>query len=81
MWERIEREIKKNLAKRLKMWTVLIIIGILLDEYLKEGYIFNPKDLATPLSHEQLIITIVLIRLVLNKLIKKFGGGCGGNNG
>lgn len=63
------------------MWTALIIIGILADEYLKEGYIFNPRDLATPLSHEQLIITIVLISLVLNKLIEKKGGGCGGDNG
>lgn len=63
------------------MWTALIIIGILADEYLKEGYIFNPRDLATPLSHEQLIITIVLISLVLNKLIEKKGGGYGGDNG
>lgn len=79
--KKAKSELLKKQPKRLNIWTAIIIMLILIDEWVKEGYILNPSDFTNPLSHEFLLIITLLISLVLNKLIEKKGGGCGGDNG
>jgi len=68
------KELMKNLEKRIHLWFILAVILLLLDEYLKEGYLVKPKDILKPLTHEQILtattIIYVLILLIL-KLKKK----------
>ena len=62
------RELRKNIRKRLHLWFIFAIIFLLLDEYLKEGYLFKIEDVAKLFTHEFLItITIFsyLIYLIL----------------
>jgi len=47
------REALKQVRRRLGLLT-------LVDEYLKEGYVFKPSDLLVPFTHEQ-FFTLLLI--------------------
>ena len=62
--EWIVEQIKKNLPKRLTWLSVWAIVGLLIDEYLKEGYILNPADLANPFAHEFWIAVLAVVGVV-----------------
>jgi len=67
---RIIREIKKRLLYRLWFWIIWITIGIIIDEYIKEGYLFRVEDIYNPnFTHEKIII-ILLIILCYSIIIK-----------
>jgi hypothetical protein len=53
----------KNITVRAIAFIVIAIAFILIDEYLKEGYVFRPDEIFIPLTHENitLILTVVLI--------------------
>lgn len=51
----------KNIRERIIMWIFLLIFGVIIDEYIKEGYIFNPDDLLVPFTHEQIIVVLLII--------------------
>lgn len=54
----------KNLVKRVPFWIVAIVGFILVDEYIKEGYLFKIEDLLSgQITHEKLILFTVLIGL------------------
>ena len=56
----------KNWKSRLGMAAIFMAFFTLVDEYLKEGYIFDCGDiLATPPTHEQLFIMFLAVGLVL----------------
>lgn len=61
----------KRLKRRIELWLLLAIVGLLLDEYLKEGYIFDPSDMLKPLTHENIAI-ILLIVLVLYHILCRY---------
>lgn len=41
---------------RLEWWLLWWIIGVLVDEYLKEGYVFKPSDVLKFPTHESLLV-------------------------
>ena len=57
----IIEQIKKNLSKRLSWLSVWAIVGLLIDEYLKEGYVLNPADLTNPFAHEFWIAVLTVV--------------------
>ncbi|MCD6131824.1 MAG: hypothetical protein J7J61_06970 [Candidatus Hydrothermae bacterium] len=69
--EWIIEQIKKNLPKRLSWLSVWAIVGLLIDEYAKEGYILNPADLTNPFAHEFWIAVLAIIGVVSAYISKK----------
>ena len=51
----------RNARKRIPIWIIGLITILLIDEYVKEGYLFNPNDVIKPLTHENLIATLIVI--------------------
>ena len=51
---------------RLSVAFLFLALFTLVDEYVKESYIFDPKDLLAPFpTHEQLFIVFLVIGLTL----------------
>jgi hypothetical protein len=59
-------------TKRLMMWIIGLLSLILIDEYIKEGYLINYYDFIKPLTHENilLILATILIMLIVNEAKK-----------
>ena len=56
----------KRLRIRASFFSLWIALGILIDEYIKEGYILNPSDFFTPyLTHEKLFLLFLLLSIIL----------------
>jgi len=54
----------KHIKRRIVLWLLLSILGLLIDEYLKEGYIFDVSDVLKPLTHENIIVILLGILLI-----------------
>lgn len=66
-------ELKKKLKERATLWLSALIILILADEYIKEGYLFRFTDIySLELTHEKLILicAIPLIYLIIKRFSK-----------
>lgn len=50
--EYVITHIKKKFWKRLSAFSLILAVWLLIDEFIKEGYLFNPADAGNPLSHE-----------------------------
>jgi Ni,Fe-hydrogenase I cytochrome b subunit len=48
-------------VKRIITWIMIVLAGVLIDEYLKEGYLFNPNDLIKIATHENIVLILLLI--------------------
>ena len=68
-------QIKKNFWKRVSWLSIWAIVGLLIDEKAKEGYILNPTDVTNPLAHEFWIVVFLLISIVSFVIHKLKGGG------
>jgi len=79
--KKAKSELLKKQPKRLNIWTAIIIMLILIDEWVKEGYILNPSEFTKPLSHEFLLIITLLISFCLNQIFRKKEVVENGNNG
>ena len=52
----------KKIFKRLWFWIIWAIVGLLVDEYIKEGYLFRVEDIYNPnFTHEKIIIILLII--------------------
>jgi len=49
-------DLRKKFWDRAVLWSFSLSILLLLDEYVKEGYFFNPYDILVPGTHESLIL-------------------------
>jgi len=58
-------DLKKNFYKRSLFWIALIIFGLLCDEYIKEGYLFDIQDVTTYGTHEFLVVMFLLLGVVV----------------
>lgn len=69
-------DLKKNVHKRINVWLIIVAIALLVDEYVKEGYLFDPNDVIVPATHENLLFWVFIIFLLLNieKLRGRFDG-------
>ena len=68
-------QVKKNFWKRVTRLSVWAIVGLLIDEYTKEGYVLNSADLTNPFAHEFWIVVFLLISIVSYAIHKLKGGG------
>ena len=64
----------KKVFKRLWFWIIWAIIGLLVDEYIKEGYLFKAEDIFNNhITHEKIILLLILalayMLFVKNRLI------------
>jgi len=67
-------DVVKNLKKRVKLWLLVGIGLVLLDEYVKEGYWFCIDDVFVPLTHENLLLIMVLVIVcMICGEIRRFG--------
>ena len=66
-------QVKKNFWKRVSRLSVWAIVGLLIDEYAKEGYILNPADLANPFAHEFWIVILAVMSIVSAYISKRRG--------
>jgi len=60
--------------KRLIAWDIVLVIMLLVDEYIKEGYLIKIDDFIKPFTHENILsilITTLIILIVLLKREKK----------
>jgi len=60
----------KNIRKRLPIWIFGTIVLLLIDEYVKEGYVFDIHDIVKPLTHENIIVILIAILIAITKLKK-----------
>jgi len=63
-------DLRKRWRERLNLWLGSGLVLLLADEYIKEGYLFDPHDVAVPGTHES-IITVVIILLIINNVVKR----------
>jgi len=50
--EYIIANVKKKFWKRLSAFSLILAVWLLIDEFIKEGYLFNPAEAGNPLTHE-----------------------------
>ncbi|MHC1629276.1 MAG: hypothetical protein ACXQTI_10695 [Candidatus Nezhaarchaeales archaeon] len=62
-------DLTKKQPLRLLIWYIFFLLLILIDEYVKEGYIFNPDEVLTPFTHEFLILVSSIATLIAAILI------------
>ena len=67
------RDPLKRARKRVMLWYFGLILLIIFDEYIKEGYILNPRDFLIPLTHENIILILTIIAIALYKRIGRRG--------
>jgi len=63
-----------KVIKRLIVWDIALVIMLLVDEYIKEGYLIKIDDFIKPFTHENILsilITTLIILIVLLKREKK----------
>jgi|Deesub1362A_J573_1020465.scaffolds.fasta_scaffold00761_11 hypothetical protein len=58
------KDLTKKLSKRLPLWIAGLIGLILIDEWIKEGYLFNFSDLFVIGTHEFLIAMFSIIGII-----------------
>lgn len=68
-------DLKKKLRKRSLLWSPSLIALLLIDEYIKEGYFFNPHDVLYPGTHEWFITMIILTQIIILRRTKNEGQG------
>ena len=67
-------QVKKNFWKRVSCLSIWTIVGLLIDEKAKEGYILNPADVTNPFAHEFWIMILAVVCLVSTYISEKGGG-------
>ena len=56
----------KKLRERSIVFLSMMILWLLLDEYVKEGYFFDPKDVINGnITHEKIIVAMLIALVVL----------------
>ena len=71
----IIQQLKKKFWKRLTLFSVFVIAFLIVDEKIKEGYIFNIKDIVNPYSHELYILLFAIVGIVSAYISKVRGDG------
>lgn len=61
----------KKLSLRAILFLIVAIIYILLDEYIKEGYLVKPSDFLKPATHENILTIILISGLVVIIYLRK----------
>lgn len=59
------QDLKKRWKKRARIWLLGFICLLLIDEYVKEGYLFDIRDILYPGTHEFLIIIFTIVFVLI----------------
>lgn len=79
--QKAEKEVKKRFWLRLPVWFFGGAGILLIDEYIKEGYLFHLSDIQYVGTHENMIITLVTLGfLTLLRDARKKGGLANGRD-
>ena len=68
------RDLFKKFWRRLPLWLTLVTVLILADEYVKEGYLLDPRDLLVIGTHENILLIFyvaVAVLVALKRILKK----------
>ncbi len=57
-------DLKKRFEVRFSVFTVFISLWLLTDEMIKEGYLFDIRDVLIPGTHESIIVALLSLNLV-----------------
>ena len=57
-------DLKKRIGIRKYLWLLGLLVLLLIDEFVKEGYFFNPSDVLIYGTHE-FLATLDIIALIL----------------
>lgn len=61
----------KRVVRRTWFWIVWAIVGVLVDEYIKEGYLFKISDVfSNNITHEKIIVILFTMLLLYSIIIK-----------
>lgn len=56
----------KKVFTRLWFWLVWAVIGLLIDEYIKEGYLFKLEDIFNAnITHEKIIVSLIILLITI----------------
>lgn len=55
------RELRKKFWQRAVVFPLGVAGVVLLDEYIKEGYLFKPSDILIPGTHESIVLGLILL--------------------
>ncbi|RLG82037.1 MAG: hypothetical protein DRO40_08610 [Thermoprotei archaeon] len=59
-------ELKKKIWRRTEFWITWITIGLLIDEYIKEGYLFKIEDVFNAnITHEKIIVLLIVLLITI----------------
>ncbi len=64
-------DLKKKWTIRARIWIIWLIAMLLTDEYIKEGYFFKISDVVIPFTHENIIVSLIIVWISLEILAKK----------
>jgi len=63
---------KPKTLKRLMLWNIGLMILLLVDEYIKEGYFIKMSDFLKPLTHENLFsVGLAFLCLIISIYLKE----------
>jgi len=69
------KDLKKKLLKRFDFWCLSAVFFLIVDEIIKEGYMFDIRDVLIPGTHEFLIALFVMAfvvkKVVVEKLVRR----------
>jgi hypothetical protein len=57
--------------KRLIAWDIALVIMLLIDEYIKEGYLIKIDDFIKPFTHENILSVLITTLIILIILLKR----------
>jgi hypothetical protein len=64
--------LSRKLRLRLSAITAILSLLVLVDEIIKEGYMFDPYDLInTQITHEKIFVALFIISMLLGLRSKK----------
>ena len=58
------RELYKRVKLRLRIWIAGLIVLLLIDEYIKEGYLFKLSDVFCIGTHENIISMLIIAWII-----------------
>jgi len=75
LWMKLQKLFKsyhpfRHLYKRLEFWVFWCIVGLVVDEWLKERC-FSLYDVVKPFTHENLILILLVFLFIYQKRFKR----------
>ena len=70
-------DLKKRADVRLKIFLAFLMAWLVVDEWVKEGYLFDVSDLTQPLTHEFFLIVLLCLEamlLLIPRLMRRRSG-------